>query len=96
MLSTFEAGIKTILYINPVMPQNAEYELSDLKGSYASARAMDCSGNAVPVYNGTGLLSDPRTPAASSYYADVVSYYVNHQLLPYRLGRARLGCDVHR
>lgn len=85
MLATYESGIKTIVYIDPIMPLNNSYEGSDLNGTYSSVRATDCSGTPITTYSGTGVLADPRAPAAASYYADVANYYVKNKLTPYSL-----------
>jgi hypothetical protein len=83
MAATYRAGIKTIVYINPVMPQTSQYEYTDLSGTYSRVRATDCSGNIVTTYAGRGLLADPRVGAASAYYANVVNWYIQNKLAPY-------------
>jgi hypothetical protein len=73
---TQAAGIKTVLYIDPVMPVSG-HEYSELTGTYSSVRASDCSGNLVTTYSGKGYLADPRTASATAYMNDVVNYYTN-------------------
>jgi len=75
-----DAGIKTIFYINPVMPQRGEHEYDLLTGQYADVGAKDCSGNASTSYAGKGLLSDPRSPRAADFYADTVDWYIHHKI----------------
>jgi hypothetical protein len=86
MFVTHQAGIKTILAINPVMPENGEYEYTNLTGTYPSVEAADCSGNTITTYNGNGLLADPRAAQATAYYASVVNYYIQNKLDPYSNG----------
>lgn len=74
------AGIKTIFYVNPVMPSKGEYEYSQLTGQYAGVRAKDCSGNDVITYDGRGLLADPRSPQAASFYSNVITWYINNKI----------------
>lgn len=74
------AGIKTIFYVNPVMPQKGEYEYNQLTEQYAGVRAKDCSGNDVITYQGRGLLADPRSPQAASFYANVIDWYINSKI----------------
>jgi hypothetical protein len=75
-----DAGIKTIFYVNPVMPQQGEYEYRQLTGRYGGVGAKDCGGNPVTTYGGKGLLADPRSPNAASYYADVINWYLRNKL----------------
>lgn len=74
---THAAGIKTIVYTNPLMPHGTEYEYSAIAGPYANVQARDCSGNAVTSYSGGGYLADVMNVAAGSYVSDVVNHYVN-------------------
>src|SRR5579872_620402 len=83
MPATHQAGIKTIVYMDPVMPRPSSYEYTDLSGTYASVRATDCSGNVITTYSGTGLLADPRAPLSSAYYSDIVNWYIRNKLAPY-------------
>lgn len=77
-----DAGIKTIFYVNPVMPQQGEYEYGLLSGKYAAVRAKDCSGNIVTTYKGRGLLADPREPQTPAFYADVIEWYIRSKIRP--------------
>lgn len=83
MTATYQAGIHTIVYINPVMPQTPAYEYNELNGAYSSVRAADCSGNTITTYSGKGLLADPRSLSASAYYADSVNWTIQNKLVPY-------------
>lgn len=74
------AGIKTIWYVNPVMPQRGGYEYSLLTGRYAGVQAKDCNGNTVITYNGRGLLADPRSAQAAAYYDDVIDWYIRNKI----------------
>jgi hypothetical protein len=69
------AGLKTVLYSSPVMPNYNTYEYNDLNGTYASARATTCSGTVITTYNGNGRLSDPTKSSAAAYYQNVVGHY---------------------
>lgn len=70
---TRAAGIKTVLYTSPVMPNSGSYEYKQLGGSYASARATTCTGGAITTYNGNGYLWDPTKSAATSYLQNIVN-----------------------
>lgn len=72
---TQSAGIKTVFYANPVMPQSNSYEYTDITGTYASVRATDCNGNVITTYSGKGYLADPRLSSATSYMSDVINHY---------------------
>ena len=74
------AGIKTIFYINPVMPQQGAREYEMLNGRYAAVAAKDCGGNPVSTYEGRGLLADPRSPQAADFYKDTVEYYIREKI----------------
>jgi hypothetical protein len=74
------AGIKTIFYINPVMPQSTQYEYTALQ-KFPGLTATDCSGRPISTYKGGGVLTDPRSPNAPAYYADVINWYVRNKLL---------------
>lgn len=75
------AGIKTVLYINPLMPHtHSDYEYRSLSADFAGSQARDCNGQPVTAYSGTGLLLDVRSPQARSavdaamrHYADRIS-----------------------
>ncbi len=73
---TQASGIKTVLYVNPLMPQT-NYEYSDITGSYSSVRASTCGGSTITTYNGKGYLADPRTANAASYMSDVIHHYTS-------------------
>lgn len=75
MAATQAAGIHTVLYSSPIMPNSNTYEYNELNGTYASARATTCTGTVIRTYNGTGLLSDPTKSSAASYFQNVVSHY---------------------
>ena len=88
MLATYQAGIHTIVYLNPVMPQSTSYEYGQLTtGAYTSVRATDCSGNPITTYSGTGALADPRSLSASAYYADSVNNTIATKLSVYSTSR---------
>ncbi|HLI95337.1 MAG TPA: hypothetical protein VKT72_04520 [Candidatus Baltobacteraceae bacterium] len=70
---TQAAGIKIVLYTDPIMPERGSYEYDTLNGSYQSARATTCSGSLVTTFNGTGLLSDPTKSAATPYFQSVMN-----------------------
>jgi hypothetical protein len=72
---TQAAGIKTVLYASPIMPNSNTYEYNTLNGSYPSVRAQTCTGTIVKTYNGSGLLSDPTKSSATSYFQNIVSHY---------------------
>jgi Hypothetical glycosyl hydrolase family 15 len=74
------AGIKTVFYINPIMPQVGEYEYKQLQGQYASVLAKDCSGNPVSTYQGRGILADPRAQQAGAFYNDIVNWYIKDKI----------------
>jgi len=77
MAATKAAGIHTVLYSSPVMPNSGSYEHTELSGSYTAARATTCSGTVVTTYAGSGLLSDPTKSSAASFYQNVVNHYIN-------------------
>jgi len=83
MAATHQAGIKTVVYTNPEMPQAGSFEIGQLTGSYPSVQAKDCSGNLITSYGGTGRIADPRSPLAAAYYASVVNWYIQNRLDPY-------------
>jgi hypothetical protein len=73
------AGIKTVLYTNPLMPVPSNpYEYPLITGSYTNVQAKDCSGNAVRTYSGTGYLTDVTQPSAGTFVNTVISDYVNN------------------
>ncbi len=74
------AGIKTVFYIDPIMPLSGLYEYKQLTGRYGGVQAKDCSGNAVSTYDGKGILADPRSPQAGAYYGDVVDWYIRNKI----------------
>lgn len=77
MQITKNAGIHTVLYTSPVMPNSNTYERNELATTYTSARALTCGGSVVTTYNGTGLLSDPTKSSAGSYYQNVMNHYMS-------------------
>lgn len=83
MLATYQAGIHTIFYVNPVMPQTNSYELGQLNTTYSSVRATDCNGNIITTYNGTGELADPRAASSAAYYSNVVNYFIQNKVGAY-------------
>lgn len=71
------AGIKTVLYINPLMPHtHSDYDYIRLSRDYPQAQARDCQGNPVTAYQGTGLLLDVRSAQARAAVDSVVGDYV--------------------
>lgn len=78
-----DAGIKSVWYVNPVMPQQGEYEYKQLLGTYASVQAKDCGGNPVVTYGGKGILADPRSPQAAAFYSDVIDWYIRAKIRPH-------------
>jgi hypothetical protein len=71
---TQAAGIKTVLYISPVMPYYTRYEYNQLKSStYANVRARTCAGSIITTYAGKGLLWDPTRAGAAAYTQNVVN-----------------------
>lgn len=71
--ATRAAGIKTITYEDPAMPQGSDHvEVALSTGTYATAMARDCAGNFVTTYNGTGRLLDPHSPSAAQYVQAVI------------------------
>ncbi len=71
---TQAAGIKTVIYVTPIMPYVNTYEYNTLKGTYPTVRATTCGGGSIVTYNGKGLLSDPTKSLAASYFKNVVSH----------------------
>jgi hypothetical protein len=71
------AGIKVVLYSNPLMPHGSSYEKSEISSTYANVRARDCNGNLITSYSGTGYLADVRNSSADSYLKNVEDHYVN-------------------
>lgn len=71
------AGIKTVLYVNPLMPHtHTDYDYIRLSRDYPQAQARDCQGNPVSAYQGTGLLLDVRNAQARAAVNAVVGDYV--------------------
>jgi hypothetical protein len=71
------AGIKTVLYVNPLMPvpdNRSEFPL--ITGSYRNLQAADCGGSPVRSYGGNGYLLDVRKPQAREAVREVVDAYV--------------------
>lgn len=78
---THAAGIKTVLYTNPMMPHSSgSYDMNEITSSYAGVQAKDCSGNSVRTYSNTGYLADMTNFAAGSYMSAVVNDYANNAL----------------
>lgn len=77
MGKTQAAGIKTVIYASPIMPNHNTYEYSVLNGTYPSTKAKTCAGTVITTYNGTGLLNDPTKSSSSSYFQTIVSNYTN-------------------
>lgn len=75
MAASQAAGIKTVLYTSPIMPNSNTYEYNSLNNSYPGARATTCTGTVIHTYNGAGLLSDPTKSAAAAYFQNVVGHY---------------------
>lgn len=71
---TRSAGIKTVLYTSPMMPNSNTYEYNELNGTYAAVKARTCSGTIVKTYSGTGLLADPTRSGTSSYFQNIVNH----------------------
>jgi hypothetical protein len=74
---TQATGIKTVVYTSPMMPYTGTYEYKQLSGTYAGVKAQSCTGSTVTTYSGSGLLSDPRSSGAASYYQSVINNAVN-------------------
>jgi hypothetical protein len=74
---TQSAGIKTVIYADPVMPTKGQYEYTEITGTYTSARAKGCNGSYTTNYNGTGYILDPTTSSAGAYVTNVIDYYTN-------------------
>jgi hypothetical protein len=74
------AGIKTVFYVNPVMPYHGGYEYNTLNGRYTGVLAKDCSGTTVSTYAGKSLLADPRAPQAAEYYSDIINWYIRNKI----------------
>lgn len=82
MAKTQAAGIKVILYSNPIMPQQGDAEYTSLQTTYAAVEAKDCSGNVITDYAGKGLLADPRTSQASAYVTAQINSIIQNKVLP--------------
>ncbi len=74
---TQAAGIKTVIYIDPVMPVAGQYEYTELAGVYSTARATACTGAYSTNYNGTGYVLDPTKSNAASYITNVVDHAIS-------------------
>lgn len=71
------AGIKTVLYINPLMPHtHSDFDYIRLSRDYPQAQARDCQGTPVTAYGGTGFLLDVRSAQARALVDAVVGDYV--------------------
>lgn len=77
MGKTRAAGIKTVIYTDPVMPKSGLYEYNEIGSTYSSVRAQGCTGTYTTNYGGTGWVADPTKSAAASYFTNVINYYVN-------------------
>jgi hypothetical protein len=73
---TRAAGIKTVLYTSPIMPNHSSYELNELSSSYAAARATTCAGSVITTWSGYGLLSDPTKSTTTAYFQNVVNHAI--------------------
>jgi hypothetical protein len=74
---TQAAGIKTVVYTSPNMPYNGTYEYNSLNSTYSPAKAKTCTGTTITTYSGKGLLSDPRSGSAASYYQSIINNDIN-------------------
>lgn len=72
-----QAGIKTVLYVNPLMPEPTnKYEWPVATREHPELLAKDCAGNPVRAYNGTSYLLDVLNGGAPSAVREMVNGYV--------------------
>ena len=71
------AGIKTVLYVNPLMPEPGERFEFPAVTKQPKLQAKDCSGNPVRAYNGTSYLLDVMHPDARTAVRGIVDGYVD-------------------
>ena len=74
------AGIKVVLYTNPLMPHGSQYDKTLMDQSYPGVRAKTCSGSVVTSWSGSGYLTDVRNSSAAAYVKGVEDYYVNNAI----------------
>lgn len=70
------AGIKTVLYVNPLMPEPGERFEFPAVTAQPALQAKDCSGNPVRAYNGTSYLLDVLSKDAPQAVRAIVDSYV--------------------
>jgi hypothetical protein len=72
------AGIKTVLYVNVLMPHVAGFpDYDGIAGEYATVQAKDCSGNPVRSYRGRGYLLDVMQPGAKGAVRSIVERFAD-------------------
>lgn len=74
---TQAAGVKVIIYTNPIMPGwDNTYEWPLVQGAYHNALATDCNGNVVTTYSGKYRLTNVLNPSVAVPYinADLQDY----------------------
>lgn len=73
---TQRAGIKTVLYVNPLMPEPGNrFEFK--RSQELAVNARDCNGNPVRTYAGTSYLLDVREPGAAQFVRETVDSYID-------------------
>jgi hypothetical protein len=88
------AGIKTVLYANPLMPvPGNSYEFPAFQGSRANLQAKDCNGDTVRSYDGKGYLLDVMQPQAAHFVRESVDYYLN-RVREYLPARSRVPVNL--
>jgi hypothetical protein len=60
-------GLKTVLYVNPSMPQTDDLEHA-LMAASPDVQAKNCAGSPILTYNGNGWLFDPHGKDAATFY----------------------------
>lgn len=71
------AGIKVIVYTNPLMPHGTQYDKTLMDQSYPGVRSQTCSGSTVTSWSGSGYLTDVRNSSAAAYVKADEDYWVN-------------------
>ncbi len=71
------AGIKTVLYVNPFVPEPMEKVEFPKIMRHPELETMDCTGNAVRAYSGSSYLLDVRKAGATQFAREVVDDYID-------------------
>jgi hypothetical protein len=92
--ATQRAGMKTVLYVNPLMPiPGNPYEYPSIQTTRSDLQAKDCSGDPTRTYAGKGFLLDVTRPQAAEFVEETVEGYIG-RVAEYVHGGGRIPVDL--